>query len=310
MMSLLPFALRLVVSALFLLGGISKLLNIELTELVVAETKMFSWSLVAITAKVLASAEIILGILVLFNPFARNLVHKISLAVLTLFSLYLVWQMVFRSETEDCGCFPGLMTMTPTMALLRNILVLGLVFFLVKKDERGIFNYSVPLKIWIPVILIMFALPFVLFTSSGTIHEKADYLGKKIPFEIMENHPRVLERKTKVDLTQGKYVVAFVSLTCPNCKLATKRLRILKDMYPSLPVVLIINGDKEDFKSFYKYTGAQNFDYIHFNGGEDYARLSGFYLPNIVITENAVVKAKLDYNDLNETELGKYFELR
>lgn len=310
MMSLLSFALRLVFAALFLLGGISKLYNLELTELVVAESKLFSWSLVVIVAKLLASAEIMLGLLVLFNPFARNLAHKISLSVLSLFSVYLLWQIIFRSENEDCGCFPGLMTMSPTIALVRNILLLGLAFYLVKKDERGIFNYAVPFKIWIPVILVMFALPFVLYASSGSDNEEQDYLGKKVPYEIMDNHPKVLERKTKADLNKGKYIVGFVSLTCPNCKLATKRLRILKDMYPSLPIVLVINGDKENFKSFFAYTGAQNFEYIHFNGGEDYARMSGVLLPNIIVTGNGIVKAKLGYNDLNETELGKYFELK
>lgn len=305
----LPFALRLVFAALFLFGGISKLYNLELTELVVAETKLFSWSLVSLVAKLLASAEIALGTLILLNPFPRNLAHRLSFLSLFLFSLYLIWQLFWSSNNEDCGCFPGVIAMSPTVALVRNVLLLGLAFFLVKKDEQGIFKYRVKSFITLPLIAIIFALPFFLYTASVT-DEEADYLGKKVPYEIMNNHPRVLERKTTADLNQGKYLVGFVSLTCPNCKLAVKRIRILKEMYPSLPVVLVINGDKENFKSFYEYTHAQDLEYIHFNGGEDYARMSGVLLPNIIVTDKGIVLAKLEYDQINETELAKYFDLR
>lgn len=309
MMNLLPFGFRLLLAAVFLTSGISKLYHLELTELVVAETKWFSWSMVALVAKLLTAFEIILGLLILFNPFRNNLVHKITAIVLVLFSLFLVEQMIFKGSQEDCGCFPGMVSMSPGIALVRNILMLGLVVFLMVKDRPGIFSFKIPNWATLVLSAAIVVLPFVLYVKVSNPQDK-DYIGQKVPFEIMDHHPGLKTRKTKADLQQGKYLVAFVSLTCPKCKLATKRLRILKQMYPALPLVLIMNGDDSEFKAFYKYTGAQDLDYIHFNGKEDFLRLSGPFLPNIIVTDNAIVKAKLDYTDLNENELGKYFDLK
>jgi uncharacterized membrane protein YphA (DoxX/SURF4 family) len=309
MMNLLPFGLRLLLAAVFLASGISKLYHLELTELAVAETQWFNWSMVAVVAKLLASLEIILGILLLFNPFSRNLVHKCAVAVLVLFSLFLVEQMIFKGPQEDCGCFPGMVSMSPGIALVRNLLMMGLGIFLIRKDQPGIFTFRLPLLATITVFVAVIILPFVLYIDVPGPQDK-DYIGQTEPFEIMDHHAGVKARKTTADLQHGKYLVAFVSLTCPKCKLATKRLRILKQMYPSLPLVLIVNGDKEDFADFYKYTGAQDLEYIHFNGKEDFLRLSGPFLPNIIVTDHAVIKARLQYADLNENELGKYFDLK
>lgn len=301
------FILRFFIAAVFLFSGISKLIHFELAELFVAESGFFSLNTVSIVAKLLVSFEIGLGFLILLNPLQNNKIHLITILVLLLFTLYLLWQMLFDHQ-KDCGCFPGFVTMPPWIAMVRNLILVLFALILLKKDQPGIYKFKPSFKATIPLLVLITALPFIVLGNESPIANLKP--GKKIPLEIMDGHPKNSFHNFNYNLKEGKYIVAFVSLTCPNCKLSTKRLRILKDIYPTLPVVLVVNGKREFLKQFFEFTGAENMHQIHFNGGEDYVKMSGFDLPNVMIIKNRTLVRQLDYTELNETVLGEYFELK
>src|ERR1035437_1879237 len=65
-------------------------------------------------------------------------------------------------------------------------------------------------------------------------------------------------KKPVVDLRKGKHILAFLSMSCPHCKLAALKLGIMAKNNPNLPVYFILNGDSADLKQFYAYSNTED----------------------------------------------------
>jgi hypothetical protein len=94
-------------------------------------------------------------------------------------------------------------------------------------------------------------------------------------------------------------VLAFLSLSCPHCRIAAKKFRLIKKNNPDLSIYFVLNGDKEKYQTFIDDTKADNIPYSYCNG-KTFVQLASTSLPRIYYLDNSIVVKKVDYYELNQ----------
>jgi thiol-disulfide isomerase/thioredoxin len=108
-------------------------------------------------------------------------------------------------------------------------------------------------------------------------------------------------------LSQGKHVIAFMSTTCPHCRIAAKKMKIMMEKNPSLPIYFVLNGDEKDFTAFFEDTKATNIPYCKLNG-KGFVFLAGTVMPYICLVNNSVVENQVDYMHLDQGEIESWLQ--
>ncbi|WMJ75576.1 hypothetical protein RCC89_20785 [Cytophagaceae bacterium ABcell3] len=195
--------------------------------------------------------------------------------------------------------------MTPLEGILKNILLIAAVFGLQKLKSGFTFRFrkaSIALA-----LLITLALPFILNPIySGAANFDREAKDYELPLDILYNSST--NTPPHKDLKNGKWLIAYISLTCPHCKIAAYKLHILQKNNPDLPIYMVLNGKDENIEPFFEKTKANNISYSMFSGGSEFLKMSGPALPAIFMVENGVVYKKTDYLDLSEKELLEWLE--
>jgi len=136
------WTIRVIVSVLFIFSAYSKLYpsasvglgNMEFKQLM---EMGFTREVAAYFSRLLVAAEFALGIGILQPHFLKRIVVPATLLLLTVFCVHLGYS-ILNDVGGNCGCFGELIEMTPTEALIKNIITIGLLVWLVRmlpKDQ-------------------------------------------------------------------------------------------------------------------------------------------------------------------------------
>jgi hypothetical protein len=131
--------------------------------------------------------------------------------------------------------------------------------------------------------------------------------GKPLELEVMNGHEGLKGKTFSEDITKGKRIVAFLSLTCHYCKLSGYRLSIIKNKHPELPMYFILNGDSVNLPQFNKFTNSSGIPRAHFNGSDDFMKLSGFNLPAVYLLDDKIIYSKETYSSLTEEKIMEWY---
>jgi hypothetical protein len=96
-----------------------------------------------------------------------------------------------------------------------------------------------------------------------------------------------------------------MSMSCPHCRIAAKKLRLIKEQNPNISIYLVLNGDKVKIKPFFEDTKAQNIDYCILNG-RSFVYLAGLDMPAIFLVNNSVVENWVNYMELDQIEIENW----
>ena len=96
-----------------------------------------------------------------------------------------------------------------------------------------------------------------------------------------------------------------MSLTCPHCRIAAKKLKLIKEKNPAISIYLVLNGDYKKIQPFFEDTEAHNLDYCILNG-RNFIYLAGVNMPMIYMVNNSVVENSVDYMRLDQAEVEKW----
>ena len=165
----LPWALRIFLSVLFLFSAYAKLYPSAYFAITTFEMKQlvplgFSECMAPYFSRFIIGAEIALGIGFLQPHFLRKMVIPLSALLLVIFNIHLAYSIV-TGIGGNCGCFGDLLPMTPLQAFIKNVLTLGLLFWLWKiiaeSDKIVNHNIFIPISLALGSILFMFVyIPF------------------------------------------------------------------------------------------------------------------------------------------------------
>lgn len=278
---------------------------IEPFEYTFVDLGFINWQVAPFIARLMIGFEFFIGFLLLVNVNLK-LTYKLAIAVLLFFCVYLLLLMAFVGNKGNCGCFGDAIQMTPLQALIKNIIMLALFFVLYKFHE----GWQLPKK-WSKAILIVIAcaiLSFPFVRNPIELNYSEAYLNQ--PEENFKLELDSLYASAKLNipprtLSEGKHVIAFMSMSCPHCRVAAKKMRIIHERNPAIPMYLVLNGLDEKLQSFFDDTHTENIPHCILNG-KNFIFLAGTSMPRIYLVNNSVVEHDMNYIDLDQAELEKW----
>lgn len=229
------FALRVLVSGLFLLSAFAKLYPTPMYGI----TKVFEEgqlipmglpeSIVPYFSRFIIGAEIFLAITILFNNYLKRLIVPLSFIMVAIFSIHLSTQIF--GDSENCGCFGDLIPMTPLEALIKNLITLVILVFIYKKskDVRG------EIKNLILFFLIISTFMFSFLPISSTSKSSGNSFITYVENEVFVN-------------LDDRKILCFFDAGCEHCQHAARSLDSLSNFSENFPPVHIVFSDTEQEK--------------------------------------------------------------
>lgn len=302
----LAYFISALLGILFLFSAYAKLFPVELFEYTFVDLGILPWSLSPWVARFFIGFEWFLGSLLLLNITGKNnIAIKITLAFLLLLTLYLVVIYALRGNEANCGCFGELWELSTLESILKNIVLITTTILLWAIHPGSLFKkYSMVINTIL--FLTSFALPFILnpFTPGG--EPMVNKLSKGFPLEVSAiqkpEHPFPLTK----DITKGKWLVGFFSLTCQHCKIAAYKISVIHQKNPDIPIYFILNGDVSDFNSFKEYSKMGDIPYSYMTTKEGFLKNTGVTVPALLLVKDGFVEQRVPYLNLSQEELEKY----
>ncbi len=293
----------------FLLSAITKIQPIEPFEFAVVDTRIISSALAPFIARLIIGFEFVIGTFLILNLNLKRYVYFFSILILCVFSVHLTYQILIVGDSGNCGCFGSYFEMTPQQALLKNVAMLGLLFILrvqhVGWDLKQKFQPIVKYLAFI-VLLLPFVLNTVVLDYSSAYNRSTD---EYYPLELdslykYANPDYNLPPNT---LSEGKHVVAFISMGCKHCVVVAKMLRIMYEQNSELPIFFVLNGSTELSTAFYRETRSEIVPSARL-GANTFLQLTRGSFPRIYLINNGIVEGELNRMSLNQSEIEKWLE--
>mgnify|MGYP001024865627 CR=1 FL=1 len=296
-------SLNFFLGLIFIYSAYSKLYPIEPFEMTFIQLHLANWATAPFIARFLISIEFFIGLMLISNIFSRFMT-LFAIVILTVFSLYLLGIILTYGNNGNCGCFGEQIIMTPFQALLKNIFLIGCLIFIYKYHSG--FQWSKSKYLIISIAIISLVLPHIL-NYVELSYSKHYLVDKKDSFPLNLD---TLIKNAKIhpvpeSLKQGKHIIAFMSLTCPHCRIAAKKMHLMKLQNPNLPFYLVLNGEEKDTTNFFEDTKARNIPFTMLFG-KPFVYLAGLSLPSIYLVKNDTVEKRINYVILNKNELEKW----
>lgn len=300
--SIVASVLSICCGLVFIVSSVSKWPVLESFGWTIVENTWLNWTAAEWLARILVGAEFLIGVFFVAHIAVRKLAIPLSLLLLSVFSIYLIAVYRLYGPAGNCGCFGEWIPMTPLQSLVKNAILMALIFGVYFLKD---YSFHFPYKRWVIVTLTLLCLliPFlVLPPESIYIVEKDKSLHQALPLSLLYTSPN--NTAPKVELRKGKHVIALLSLSCHFCRKAARRMHIMKLKHPELPFYFVLNGDPARLNDFFSETKANNIPYTLFNGAEQFTRLNnGYSVPSIKWVEDTTLVRQPSYMSLQEDEI-------
>ena len=253
------------------------------------DCQVFVWS------RAIIIFELFIGVSLLIPYYIKRFTVPIAISTLVGFIIFLCYQIWLYGNNGNCGCMGGLVPMSPFQAIVKNvitIIVLSYVFYFTisKPVEYFVYHYLI-LGGVVLAILLLFPIKksccceeeitAKVSSEIENLNQRIDSLSaivnsdKKISLDtipvekvakvISEFHSfnefELNNKKTKINLDEGKTIVCVMNPDCPHCMEITKQLKAMK-LNNTKITILFCNPDdpdlqnqKEQIKTFMKTTG-------------------------------------------------------
>lgn len=207
---------RMLLGLFFIASAIAKLIGIDQFEIYIFSYNILPLNLSFLLARLVIVAEILLGLGLLANIWHKP-VNICSLVLLIGFTLFLIYALII-GRTDSCHCMGPLVPISPAKSILKNvILILALLFAMGAKP----WNWSPRWFIWLPAVVVPIVTVFCLSAPDNWLFGPSEELYNK---EELDKANAPEGELADLHLSQGKYVVAFLTPGCPFCQMADEKL--------------------------------------------------------------------------------------
>jgi hypothetical protein len=299
--------LSVAMGLLFLYSAFSKVVTVssyETFRYTIVEYIHIPWIPAAILACFMIGIEFALAALLILNIYGRRKwVAKSALALIIVFSVYLVYLWALMGDDVNCGCFGDAIWMSPSTSLIKNAITAAVLLLLIKFHNGLRFRRD-----WIVILILGIAgvvSPFIMYPIPDSSPEWIKGKGFKLDLSSLYA-PGKTDAPT-TDLTKGKHVIAFVSLSCPHCQMAAYKMHVMKVKNPSLPFQLVYAGKDKYKAEFFKKSKATNMPATRLDA-DTFTGLVGWSWPVIYLVKDGWVVAKTTYVQMDQGEIEKWLK--
>jgi len=333
--------LRFIIGSLFILSAISKLFPIEAFDLTIVNQGITNWNLAPYLSRFIISVELFLGISFFVTPFVKKIAIPYSFLLLMVFCIHLVYLISTESGSKSCGCFGELIPMSSLEALIKNLILIFILFllhkyFLYEKKTIYSFAFAVFSIVFAGVFLIFQVKPYnippkdeshvqsidsaqtisvspleknldtVLAKKETSVVKKNDDLEKPNPPKTVSVFAAFKEfsNNQNVNLDEGIKLVCLFSLDCEDCMETAHKLgQARKDWNNFPPLYILFLGEEEQVKGFFEFAET-SFPYKIISPQTFFPLIKDFP-PRIVLLNNGNVAGDWGYETLSVADLKK-----
>lgn len=281
-MKIVNLILRVIVGLVFILSGLAKLFPIEPFEIIFVDLGISNWLFAPFIARFIIAFEIFLGLSILFNVWIKNIIYYTTQGSLILFTIYLIYLLISKGNSVDCGCFGSYLSLTPIESIIKNIVLIVMLLII----KRNYHSYGL---VWLPILFLAIAFTTTfLLNRVGLQNAQGIELNEKIDYSGL---PPLYKTNQKIDFTKGEKIVAFLSYGCQHCESAAHKLHYLKTQNDFSNFYIVFASKHE--KNIQPFLDKTKLDYpMIWINSDDFFKYSGGKLPSFVYLEDGVLKKK------------------
>jgi hypothetical protein len=335
---------RFILGFVFILSAISKLFPIEAFDLVIVNQGIANWNLAPYLSRFIISVELFLGVSFFINPFVKKISIPFSFLLLIVFCVHLIYLIASGSSSKDCGCFGELIPMSSLEALIKNLVLIFLLFLIQKNFS---YNKKPNYSLAFAVFSIVFAGMFLIFQvkpynippkdqsliqiidsvqsiSPSTLEKNFDSVRAKNETSVVKknddtekpNHPKAVSvfatfkefsNNQNVNLDDGIKLVCLFSLDCEDCMETAHKLGEAKKQWKNFPPLYILFlGSEDQVKGFFEFAET-NFPY-KIIPPQTFFPLIKNYPPRIVLLNNGNIIGDWGYENFSLDNLKKIID--
>lgn len=297
-----PILVSILVGALFIFSAYSKIVDIDPFEWTIAETGWFSFGVANALARLVIAVEVFLGLCFIVNWHNNKWLYIASAWLLILFNIYLLYILSTYGNNLNCGCFGKMLIMTPMEAYLKNLFLLTVIYYL-NQQNISLFPRS-NFYFFLSLLIVIFGVSTYSPPDFIYLDSKSDFK----PFEanaldkLYENAATTLP----FDYKKGKHIISIMSMHCPFCKKAARKMHSMMVQDPSLPLYNLYAGDSLELKEFLKETQAGNIPYQLCSQAEVLITISKGKFPTILWIENGKAVKESNYYQLETKDIREW----
>ena len=238
-MKLLSKTLQLLLAITFLFSAYTKAVGPGFFEITLIDQGIApNRFIAAYLARFFIGLEFALGFLMLL-PFYIKQLMQFTFFLLGGFTLHLIYLWSI-GDTDNCGCFGEMISMTPEQSIIKNIIMLAIALAVFKTAETKKIKKTIPVVFSAVTIISM----WIILPIPN---------HNEFPFDSFTH----FETRGRVDLSSGEKLVAIFNLDCEHCQETANELAKLKrsvENFPELYVLYFQEGSTsvEDFESITK----------------------------------------------------------
>jgi hypothetical protein len=235
-MKLLSKTLQLLLAITFLFSAYTKAVGPGFFEITLMDQGIApNRSIAAYLARFFIGLEFALGFLMLL-PFYIKQLMQFTFFLLGGFTLHLIYLWSI-GDTDNCGCFGEMISMTPEQSIFKNIVMLAIALAVFKTAETKKIKKTIPVVFSAVTIISM----WIILPIPN---------HNEFPFDSFTH----FETRGRVDMSSGEKLVAIFNLDCEHCQETANELGKLKRSvknFPELYVLYFQEGSTsiEDFES-------------------------------------------------------------
>lgn len=334
---------RIILGLLFILSAISKLFPIESFDLTLVNQGITNWNIAPYLSRFIISVEFFLGISFFITPFIKKISVPFSFLLLLIFCIHLIFLISSGNASKNCGCFGELIPMSSIEALIKNIVLIFLLYLIQKyfsseKKPNYSFVFAIFSIVFGGVFLIFQVKPYIIsppdnsslknndsltvVSSSGITNEIDTVQTTKVPPINAEKNdvkePKANPQRTisvfasfkefsgnkSVNLDDGMKIVCLFSLDCEDCMETAFKLGQAKhDRNNFPPLYILFLGDEAQVNNFFD-AAATTFPYKIISPQAFFPLIKN-YPPRIVLLNNGKIIGDWGYENFSVEDLGK-----
>jgi hypothetical protein len=274
----LPLIVRYVIGFVFVVSAYSKLIAPGIVEIILVDHGIVgSRETAALFVRLLVGCEFALGFMFFQTNFLKKIVLPASLMFLIAFSIYLIYTGYVLADRQNCGCFGSMIEMSPMESIIKNIFLIAGILWLYKLIKEDGNKIVLPLVFLIIPVAAVFIISPVKSSKDFKFSGYTNFIGKG-----------------RVDLSDGKVLLAVYNTECEHCQELAKEISALSKSSKNFPRMysLFFSEGEISVDSFKVITG-DNFPYQMIDA-RTFFDLIGTSPPRIYLLENGNVKEMWD----------------
>lgn len=300
-MKWLRLALRIVLSAFFVISAIGKLQSIDTFEVYVYRVSFFDFDAAAMFARLLIGLELFIAVALLIK-FRFKFIWKLIFIFLVLMSFFLVFQII-KGSTDNCYCLGELVDFSPMESLVKN-LVLIVFLFIIRKSKSLKWRYQT----LVLGLLFIGALATPLIASPPDLFIKGSFNKAEHNQQALDDAIR--EKEIPASFMHGRKMLAFYSTYCPYCKMASTRIGALvrkSDIDTNnINVIFWVRGDTASVQRFYLDTHSPHYNYVIVNTHK-FLDITKGRMPLILLINDGKVEEETNYRTIDADRIRRFF---